>query len=72
MIAVQTAPVTWAQRLGYLIELVEGRKKVNLLKKFVKNNARQTVPLLPSMSLENAPTDAGWKLFVNAKVDPEV
>jgi predicted transcriptional regulator of viral defense system len=68
----QTAPITWVQRLGYLIELVGASKKVSLLRDYVEKKARQTVPLLPSVSHEHSPRDAEWKLFVNAKVDPDI
>ena len=44
----KTAPVTWAQRLGYLLERVEADEKARALRDFVKYATRQTVPLLPA------------------------
>lgn len=70
--AAQTAPITWAQRLGNLLALVDAREQAALLKAYVKNEARQTVLLLPGTSREEAPRDADWKLFVNADVEPEL
>ena len=69
--AAQTAPITWAQRLGYLLAFVDAREQAAVLKAYVKDEARQTVPLLPTPSREAAPRDGDWKLFVNADVDPE-
>ncbi len=70
--ASQTAPITWAQRLGYLLAIVDAHEKAILLKAYVKDEARQTVPLLAGTSREEASRDADWKLVVNAHVDPEL
>ena len=71
-VAARTAPIAWAQRLGYLLEFVDAREQAALLKAYVKDEARQTVPLLPGESREATPRDADWKLFVNADVEPEL
>ena len=68
----QNVPITWVQRLGYLIELVDASNKANLLRDYVNKNARQTVPLLPGASRENSPRDTRWRLFVNAEVIPDI
>ena len=70
--AARTAPITWVQRLGYLLALVDAREPAAVLNAYVKDEARRTVPLLPSTSREAAPRDADWKLFVNADVEPEL
>ena len=70
--AAQTAPITWAQRLGYLLELVDARDQTTLVKAYVKDEARQTVSLLPGAFREGAPRNAEWKLFVNADVEPDI
>lgn len=70
--AARTAPVTWAQRLGYLMALVGAGEQAAPLKNYVKDEARQTIPLLPGADRENRRRDADWKLFVNADVEPEL
>ena len=70
--AAQNAPISWAQRLGYLLALVDVREQPGPLKAYVKNKARQTVPLLPGAIRKQAPRDANWKLFVNADIEPDL
>ena len=72
LMAVQTGPITWAQRLGYLLELADAHKQTALVKAYVKDEARQTVPLLPGACRKGAPRNAEWKLFVNADVEPDL
>ena len=69
--AAQTAPVAWAQRLGYLLDLVGQDDKASSLPAYVKNAARDAVPLLPGLSKDTASRDADWKLFVNVDVEAE-
>lgn len=69
--AARTAPVPWAQRLGYLLEQVGAAEKAAALKTHVKDVARQIVPLLPGASLQNARRDSDWKLSINAEVETE-
>ena len=68
----QNVPITWVQRLGYLMEIVDAGKKVNFLGDYVNKYARQTVPLLPRASHEHSPLDSRWKLFINARVVPDI
>lgn len=70
--AAQSAPITWAQRLGYLLALVNVREQIVPLKAYVKSEARRTVPLLPDAFREEAPRDADWRLLVNAVVEPDL
>ncbi len=70
--AAQTAPVTWAQRLGYLLELVEASDKTLPLKNHVRRFARNLTPLVSYASLDNARREDDWKLLVNADVESEV
>ncbi len=69
--AARTAPVAWAQRLGYLLNLVGQSDKTAPLCAYVKNAARDAVPLLPGASKDMASRDADWKLFVNVDVEEE-
>lgn len=69
--AAQTAPLPWAQRLGYLLEQAGAAKKAVVLKSHVKGTARQTAALLPGVSANELHRDADWKLVVNAQVEVE-
>ena len=70
--AARTAPVPWAQRLGYLLERVDAVDQAAPLKSYVRAHARQTAALLPTASHDGAPRDEGWKLLVNAEVEAEL
>ena len=69
--AANTAPLSWAQRLGHLLEQVGGAKKAVALKSYVKKMARENVLLWPGARAEQAHSDANWKLIVNANLEPE-
>lgn len=71
VMAAQTAPIPWAQRLGYLLELVEAGKLTQALKAYVRTNARQATLLLPSAIHQGSKRDEGWKLDINADVEAE-
>lgn len=70
--AAQMAPIPWAQRLGYLLEMVDALEITAPLKSYVRAHARQTASLLPMASVEGAFRDDGWKLIVNADVEAEL
>ena len=69
--AAQTAPVPWAQRLGYLLELLGAGDRVTPLKAHVQRNARQIAALLPAAGHEHAPRSADWRLRINVDVEPD-
>jgi len=70
--AAQTAPLPWAQRLGYLLEHAGAAEKAAALKSFVKDAAREAVPLLPGANKEDARRDTDWKLFINTDIEAEL
>lgn len=70
--AARSAPIPWAQRLGYLLERLEAGDKTEVLKAYVREHARQSVPLLPGASRPQASRDKGWKLILNAEVQAEL
>lgn len=70
--AAQTAPIPWAQRLGYLLEKFGGKDRVGPLKSYVQQHATQTTILLPTAPRENAFRNDDWKLVVNAEPEPEL
>jgi hypothetical protein len=58
-LAAQTAPIPWAQRLGYLLDHVGAADKTSALEAYVHRAASK------------APRDERWKLYINAEVSPE-
>ncbi len=70
--AAKTAPVTWAQRLGYLLELVDAGETATALKDYIARAARQAVPLLTEASWKGSSRAPEWKLIVNADVEAEL
>lgn len=70
--AAATAPIPWAQRLGYLLELVGANEKAAALKLYVKAHARLAVSLLPTELRDDARRVADWNLYINADVEPEI
>ena len=69
--AAATAPVPWAQRLGYLMELVGAAEKTVPLKDYVRRKARNAASLLPAGPRRKGKRSADWKLDINAEVEPE-
>lgn len=71
--AARTAPVPWAQRLGYLLERTadNGEAKTLLLKAYVCEHARQMAALWPAAPTDRTRRDGDWKLYVNAEVEAE-
>ena len=70
--AAQSAPVTWAQRLGYLLDSAGAREPTRYLRAYVKAKARQTVPLLPGKIRKETHRDANWKILVNVDIEPDL
>lgn len=71
-VAAATAPVAWAQRLGYLLEHVGAGEKVADLKAYVRAHARASTLLLPNAPHKKARRHEDWKLYVNADVMADV
>jgi predicted transcriptional regulator of viral defense system len=66
-----TAPVPWAQRLGYLLERIGAGEKTIGLKKYVRETAKDTAPLLPGAFTEGMTIDKSWRLIINTEVEVE-
>lgn len=65
----KTAPVSWSQRLGYILDLLGHRDRAEPLAAFVRENAGDVVALAPSASTKDARRVARWQLDVNAEVE---
>ena len=70
--AAGTAPVPWAQRLGYLLENVGGGEKTAALRAYVGRHAKRSVALLPTVPRERARRDSDWKLYINTEIEVEL
>lgn len=70
--AAATAPVPWAQRLGYLLEEIGAEDKAATLKSYVQDHARDYTLLLPGGPAKDTWRAADWKLDVNAGVEQEL
>lgn len=70
--AATTAPVPWAQRLGYLLECVGAADRTAPLKAYVQEHATQWTALIPALPRARTARAEGWKLHVNAEVETEL
>ncbi|GAB5451617.1 MAG: hypothetical protein Hals2KO_19450 [Halioglobus sp.] len=70
--AAATAPITWVQRLGYILELVEAENVAAGLKEYVDQHAREYTMLIPGRKDEGGQRLQDWKLIVNAELDPDI
>jgi hypothetical protein len=68
----RTAPVPWAQRLGYLLEHLGFAAKVPALKEYVREHAKQSTVLLPKAPHKRSHCNKGWKLYVNAQMEAQL
>ena len=70
--AAATAPIAWAQRLGYLLERVNASDKASALKAYVRTQAHESAALLPSAPQKDASRHDDWKLYINANVETDL
>src|SRR5439155_23526716 len=70
-LAAKTAPLPWAQRLGYLLELLDAKQPASLLKAYLQENARDWPQLAPRARHTRARRARDWLLYVNAEVESE-
>ena len=69
--AAASAPVPWAQRLGYLLEQVDAPAAAASLEAYVAAHAKLITPLVPGIERKGE-QNSRWKLYVNAKVEAEL
>jgi predicted transcriptional regulator of viral defense system len=67
----KSAPMPWAQRLGYLLELVDAADKASPLKQLLHSAEASTVPLLPSSPTDGSMRNRDWHLMINTTIEPE-
>ena len=69
--AARLSPISWSQRLGYLLELVGQNALAEALKPFVAKYARSFTPLRRAAGSAGSRTPT-WKLIVNVEVEPDL
>jgi predicted transcriptional regulator of viral defense system len=69
--AARLSPLSWSQRLGYLLELVGQGKLTQALGPYVREHARSYTPLRRAASIAGARRISSWKIIVNVEVEPE-
>jgi predicted transcriptional regulator of viral defense system len=70
--AAATVPITWVQRLGYILELVESEDAAEDIKKYVHEHAREYTMLIPGQRDFDGQRLRDWKLIVNAELEPDI
>jgi predicted transcriptional regulator of viral defense system len=63
------SPVSWSQRLGYLLEHLGHDELFDVLEPFVEDRAMSYAPLLRSAGTAGT-RNTTWKVIVNVNVDP--
>jgi predicted transcriptional regulator of viral defense system len=66
------SPTPWAQRLGFLLDLVGAHKQADALAGHIAQSELRTVPLDPGSSSSQSDRDNRWKLLINIKVEPDL
>lgn len=67
----QRAPCAWAQRLGYLLALVQAPGPAAALETVVAARGAFPVALVPSAPTAGSPSDRRFRVVVNASVEPD-
>lgn len=67
-----SVPVTWAQRLGYMIEELGADVDLVPLARYVSNRARDRTPLSTSWEGAVGRPDRRWKVDVNVVLEPDL
>ena len=66
------APLAWAQRLGFLLDLVGRSDVADGLLHFVGDRARRVAPLDAGSSRTGARRSERWRVAVNVDVEPDL
>lgn len=70
--AARISPVSWSQRLGYLLELLGQASLAGAIGHYVQQKAKSFTPLRRAASTAGARRNPDWKLIINADVDPDL
>lgn len=67
----KVSPLTWAQRLGYLLDTLGFGERTEPLAAHVNEHNAVVVPLSPSGPAVRYERSQRWRIIVNEKVEPE-
>jgi hypothetical protein len=67
----ERSPLPWAQRLGFLLQLVGAADRAGPLAERVALTVKEYVPLACRRPVAGARRDARWKLLVNEQVEAD-
>ena len=65
------SPIAWAQRLGYLLELVGTEDKTGELADYIARKKPAPTPLVPSQPFAGSRQLQRWRLLVNDTVESD-
>ncbi len=65
------SPITWAQRLGYILDLINESNVGQPLAEYIEKRSPVRSPLLTSAPIRGAKMNRRWRIFVNAELEPE-
>lgn len=66
------SPITWSQRLGYLLELIGEAELAEGLVSYVVERKPVSAPLSPSRLYHGVRQNPRWRLLPNEKVSPDL
>lgn len=68
----ELSPIAWAQRLGYLLDMVGAQEKTVEMAKYIAGKKPVPTPLAPSLPFEGISRLKPWNILVNTRVEAEV
>ncbi|OPY93203.1 MAG: hypothetical protein A4E73_00356 [Syntrophaceae bacterium PtaU1.Bin231] len=68
----ELSPIAWAQRLGWLLDLVGKRSLTEGLAAYVSRKKPVSTPLVPSLPVAGLGRDKRWRVLVNAQVEADI
>ena len=66
------SPIAWVQRLGFLLDLAGAHETADWIAEYIKEKRPVPTPLAPARSIKGARMESRWRVFVNAKVEPDL
>lgn len=69
VVAAAKAPISWSQRLGYILERAGASDKASALQDYVSRHARKYVPLARGSRSVSGDKNSRWRLVVNTDVE---
>ncbi|MCK5036765.1 MAG: type IV toxin-antitoxin system AbiEi family antitoxin [Candidatus Sabulitectum sp.] len=70
--AAAISPLSWSQRLGYILDILEEKKLADRLFSYVRKTASTYVPLRRALPQKGAKRSSRWKLILNSEVEPDI